>query len=54
MLSLGYVAYEFLQPFLPRGTFDWKDVWATFLGMCFSALILWLIWRNPPGNGLPE
>ncbi len=29
-VTLGYIAYELVQPILPRGTFDMKDVLATF------------------------
>ena len=43
-LSLGYVVYEFLQPVLPRGTFDWNDVLATALGFLIAAAILTGIW----------
>ncbi len=28
-VTVGYIAYEIVQPILPRGTFDWKDVIAT-------------------------
>jgi hypothetical protein len=43
-LSIGYVAYEFVQPHLPKGIFDWKDVAATGLGYCVGLLVLRLIW----------
>ncbi len=32
LLPFGYVLYEIVQPYLPRGVFDWKDVWGTFIG----------------------
>ena len=48
LLAVGYVAYEFLQPFLPKGVFDWKDVYGTLLGLCFSLAVLWAIWRQFP------
>lgn len=38
LLSCGYVVYEFLQPILPKGTFDWNDIWATGIG-CLISLI---------------
>jgi hypothetical protein len=47
-MAAGYVAYEFAQPFLPRGTFDWYDVIATGLGLGLSVPVLWLIWRLLP------
>lgn len=38
----GYILYEFLQPMLPRGTFDTKDLVATLVGGVVAAGILWL------------
>jgi len=46
--SVGFVAYEFLQPVLPRGTFDWYDVLGTTVGYTLALLILTLIWRAFP------
>jgi len=37
---LGYVLYEFAQPYLPKGVFNWKDVYGTIVGGIISALIL--------------
>ena len=39
----GYVAYEFLQPVLPRGTFDGNDILATLIGGVLIALPLVLV-----------
>ena len=39
----GYIIYEILQPFLPKGTFDWKDIYGTLIGGAFSFLIWWMI-----------
>ncbi len=44
-LSLILVVYEFLQPFLPKGVFDWNDVYGTVIGYLVSLLILSVIWR---------
>ena len=46
----GYILYEFAQPYLPKGTFDWNDVFATVIGYTISMLILWLVWKKftPP------
>jgi hypothetical protein len=30
--ALGYVAYEFAQPYLPKGVFDWKDIYGNDRG----------------------
>ncbi len=48
--SLGYVLYEIVQPFLPRGVFDWKDIYGTILGGLLGLIIFllmhWLIKSN--------
>jgi hypothetical protein len=43
--SAGYILYEFVQPYLPKGVFDWGDVIATVLGYGISVLLLALGWR---------
>ena len=48
LLAVGYVAYEFLQPALPKGVFDWKDVCGTLVGLCLALAVLWAIWRQFP------
>ncbi|MEJ2594799.1 MAG: hypothetical protein P8100_06660 [bacterium] len=40
-IVLGYILYEILQPFLPRGVFDWKDIYGTLIGGTIATLI-WL------------
>lgn len=53
--ALGYVLYEFVQPVLPRGMFDWKDVYGTAIGWAFSLIVLAGLWRMIPGaDGDPE
>lgn len=42
--SVGYIVYEFLQPYLPKGIFDWNDVVGTLFGLLFAIIILWTIW----------
>ena len=42
-LPFGYVVYEILQPILPRGVYDIKDVWASFIGGLIAALLYLLI-----------
>lgn len=46
----GYILYEFLQPYLPRGTFDWLDVYGTVLGGIVATLILLFIKILPIQN----
>ena len=48
--SVGFVIYEFVQPFLPRGVFDWNDVIGTGIGYLISLPILMVVWHasNPP------
>lgn len=48
LLAVGYVVYEFLQPVLPKGVFDWNDVYGTLLGLGLSLAVLWIIWRIFP------
>jgi hypothetical protein len=38
--TIGYVIYEILQLILPRGVFDYKDIYGTFVGGFISLLIL--------------
>ncbi len=30
---LGYIFYEIVQPILPKGVFDWKDIYGTIIGV---------------------
>ena len=39
-IVVGYIVYEIIQPYLPRGVFDWKDVYGTIIGGVISTLIL--------------
>jgi len=43
--STGFIVYEFLQPFLPRGVFDWMDVIGTGIGYLISLPILVAVWH---------
>lgn len=42
-VALGIIGYEFAQTILPRGTFDWGDVFATIGAGIFSAIIVTLV-----------
>ncbi len=37
--AVGYVLYEIAQPYLPKGVFDWKDIYGTLLGGITGLLI---------------
>lgn len=41
-IVIGYILYEILQPYLPKGVFDWKDIYGTLIGGVI-ALCVWLI-----------
>jgi hypothetical protein len=43
--ATGYILYEFVQPYLPKGVFDWKDVYGTLIGYGISVLLLKVVWR---------
>jgi len=40
---IGYIFYEVVQPFLPKGVFDWKDIYGTIIGGIFSYILFLLI-----------
>ncbi|MCS5491012.1 hypothetical protein [Algoriphagus limi] len=42
-IVIGYILYEIAQPYLPRGVFDWKDIYGTLIGGFISLLLLLLI-----------
>ena len=44
--SVGFVVYEFFQPILPKGVFDWMDVIGTGIGYLISLPILAAVWRG--------
>ncbi len=50
--TVGYILYEFAQPFLPKGTFDWYDVIATVVGYGLSVPILLVVWNRYDESGL--
>jgi len=39
-IVIGYILYEILQPYLPRGVFDWKDIYGTLIGGVITLFIL--------------
>jgi hypothetical protein len=53
-VTAGVAVYELLQPVLPRGVLDWKDVISTFVAGLFSlALVLavWQVVKDPLSEG---
>ena len=42
-LVAGYILYEIVQPYLPRGVFDWKDVYGTVIGGFVAVMFLLLL-----------
>jgi glycopeptide antibiotics resistance protein len=40
---LGYVLYEIIQPILPRGVFDWRDIYGTLIGGIIAVLLVILL-----------
>ncbi|MFC2101509.1 VanZ family protein [Bacteroidota bacterium] len=40
---LGYILYEIAQTFLPKGVFDWKDIYGTIIGGLIGLLLFLLI-----------
>jgi hypothetical protein len=41
--TLGYILYEIVQPLLPKGVFDWKDIYGTLIGGVIGLLFFLLI-----------
>jgi hypothetical protein len=52
-VTIGYIVYEIVQPILPRGTFDWKDVLATFAAGIFSAAAVTILHFYFPETDCP-
>jgi len=48
--SIGFVLYEFAQPLLPKGVFDWRDIVATAVGYSLSVTVLFIVWRRNDGD----
>ncbi len=46
----GYILYEFAQPYLPKGTFDWLDVYGTLAGGIIALVLFFLIHKSIKEN----
>ena len=44
-VTVGVTIYELLQPVLPKGVLDWKDVVSTPIAGLFSLVLVLVIWR---------
>ena len=40
---LGYILYELIQPILPRGVFDWQDIYGTLIGGIIAVLLIFIL-----------
>ena len=47
---IGYMFYEIVQPYLPRGVFDWQDIYGTIIGGIFGLLLFILIHKITKQN----
>ncbi len=41
--TIGYILYEIAQLFLPKGVFDWQDIYGTLIGGIIGLLLFLLI-----------
>lgn len=48
----GYIAYEIIQPLLPRGTFDWLDIYGTIIGGVLAIVIFLILRKVIKNNGV--
>ena len=46
----GYLIYEVLQPYLPKGTFDWLDIYGTLIGGFIGLILYYLIQKLVTNN----
>jgi hypothetical protein len=49
-LVLGYTLYEIIQPYLPKGVFDWKDIYGTWIGGLIAFLLLRVLHKIVTNN----
>ena len=40
LIIIGYIIYELLQSYLPKRVFDWKDIYASFIGAGIAFIII--------------
>jgi len=53
-IMIGVVIYELLQPVLPRGVLDWKDVVCTFADGSLALIVVLVIWQIIQDPSMPD
>ncbi len=53
VVTVGYVAYELVQRFLPGSVSDPRDVTASIVGGCLSLLLFLVIYKRGGKEGGP-
>ncbi len=48
--TLGYILYELAQPYLPKGIFDWQDIYGTIIGGLIGLLLFLLVHKVTTQN----
>ena len=50
LFVIGYIFYEILQPYLPKGVFDWKDIYGTLIGGLLGLMLYIIINKSIKNN----
>jgi len=50
IIVIGYIIYEILQPYLPKGTFDWLDIYGSLIGGFIGLILYYLIHKTVSNN----
>ena len=49
---IGYIIYEIAQAILPKGIFDWKDIYGTIIGGIIGMLLFFLMHKLIKRNNI--